>query len=55
MMWQLWIIIGWFVLGALIAIGSVGKERKPVEPGEAVATVILSAIFIALIIWCSHA
>lgn len=55
MTWQLWIIVGWFVLAGLFAIGSVGKPRKTVEPSAAVFAVLISAALIALVIWGSHA
>lgn len=45
-----WIVIGVISLGVLLTVGSVGKPRKPLEPGAAAVSVVLSAALIVTIV-----
>lgn len=42
----LWCLIVFFALTALANIASIGKERKPVTPELATASVVLTALWI---------
>lgn len=55
MTWQLWVVVGWFVISALYGIGMVGKKREPIEPSTAVTNVIAMGLLVTLVIWGSHA
>lgn len=46
----LWFLFAWLVLGALITIGQVGKERKPIEPAQAVGSVIITACLCVILV-----
>lgn len=43
--WQIGLVC-YFALEALVAIGYIGRERKPVTPGVAVVMVIINAVLI---------
>lgn len=45
-----WLIVGFLALGALLTVASVGKPRKPLEPGVATVTVLVNALLIAAIL-----
>ena len=49
MVWQQYVLGAWLILGALAMISQVGKARKPIEPGAAVLSVILTGLFLWLI------
>lgn len=41
------LMVVWFAFGALMLVGSIGKQRKPVEPAVAVVGLLLYALQIA--------
>lgn len=45
-----WIIIGWFVLNALLIIGRIGKPTIRTTPATGVAAAIIYAALIALVL-----
>lgn len=51
--WPAWIVIVILTLSALATISQVGKDRKPLTGGMAVAVVITNVILVGLIVW-SH-
>lgn len=50
MNWKQWILVGVMALGALTSVLNVGRERKPLDPGTASLTVLLSGLLIWLIV-----
>jgi len=47
-----WILVGFFAFATLLTIGSIGKPRKALTPGNAVAVVVVNAVIIAtIVIW----
>jgi hypothetical protein len=46
----LYVIAGLEVFAALFAVGRVGKPRKPVTPADAVAVVIICAVFATVLV-----
>lgn len=51
MTWMLWVVAGWFVVSTLIVVGSVGKERKPIEPSTAVGAAVINGALITLVMF----
>lgn len=49
MAWQLWIVAADLVLMALVMVSHVGKPRKPITPGDAVAGLIEIGVLLALL------
>lgn len=47
----LWIIIGFFALGALTTVANIGKDRKPITPDVAAVVVLFDLLVIALLVW----
>lgn len=43
----------WYVLGTALVIASVGKHRKPLTPGVAAGTAVISAIIITALAYVS--
>lgn len=41
---------GWMVLGALITIGTVGKQREPITGGVAAFSVAITAAMVAVMV-----
>jgi hypothetical protein len=41
--WALWAFAGLLILGALLAIGSIGKPRKPLTHGQAAWVTVYAA------------
>ncbi len=50
MSWQQWVLAVYFGLGALTAVGTIGKPRKPIDPDTAVGMVICYVGLIALVV-----
>lgn len=50
MTWQLWVAVGMLAMNPVLAIARIGVPRKPVEPGEALANLMIAAILITLIV-----
>lgn len=46
----LWIMAGFFTLGAVFTIGQVGKYREPTTPAVAAVSTVISASIIVVII-----
>jgi hypothetical protein len=46
MTWFDWALIAWLALGGLAAVALVGKPRKPLTPGVAVATILINALIV---------
>ena len=46
MTWFDWTLVAWLALGALASVALVGKPRKPLTPGVAVATVLINALIV---------
>lgn len=40
------LIVGSIVISSLVAISQIGKERKPIEAGSVVISIIVSALMI---------
>lgn len=51
MNWQLWIVVALQASAALLTVGNVGKDRKPIDSTTAVVSVIVSSIIVGLIVW----
>lgn len=45
-----WLMVAWLTLGALLTITVIGKPRKPITSGMAVAIVITMALEIVAIL-----
>jgi hypothetical protein len=45
-----WVVAVWLVLSALNGITTIGKPRKPVSPGLAIATIVMSLILAWLLV-----
>jgi NADH:ubiquinone oxidoreductase subunit 6 (subunit J) len=41
------LLVAWFALGALLAVGTIGKPRKVSQPSHAVVALVLYALEIA--------
>lgn len=46
----LWIFIAYFALSILVTIGTIGKDRKPVTPEIATATVLIMLCMIGMLV-----
>lgn len=44
--WFGWVLIGMYVFTSLRTVAMVGKYRKPIDPGEAVLTIILAGLIV---------
>lgn len=44
--WFGWVLVGMYVLSALLSVGTVGKPRTPTEPGAAVIIVVLNTLLV---------
>lgn len=51
MSWQLWIVVGWLTLSAIVTIATVGKPKQPTTGGVAAFSTVIMAVLIWLIIW----
>lgn len=50
-LWIDWVIVAFLALGTIGTITQVGKERKPIDPGQAALTTIINvSVIIALIL-----
>lgn len=47
----LWILVGWTALGAIASIMMIGRDRQPLTPGVATASVILAVGIILVLLW----
>ena len=54
-MWQLWIVIGWLALGAVVAVAMVGKPRQPLTGKTAAVCVVITTALVVLMIWAMGA
>jgi hypothetical protein len=54
MNWMDWVVVGLFALAALVTVGSIGDQRKPLTRAHALWSVVLNALFIVGLLW-SHA
>lgn len=50
----LWILVGFFVLGALTTVSQIGKDRKPITPETAAVVVLgdmllISALLVSIV------
>jgi hypothetical protein len=43
-------LIAWFTLSALLAVGMIGKERKPTTPAMACIILVIEGGLIALVV-----
>ena len=44
-------IAGWIAMGAIIAVATIGKPRKPITPGVAAGIIVIdAAITVALVL-----
>lgn len=48
--WAQWVLIGLCVFSAIFAVATIGKERPPRSPGEAVVGLILNGGMVWLIV-----
>ena len=47
-----WTLVTLFVIGMLFTVATVGKPRKPVTEGDAVASVIINGLLLtAILVW----
>lgn len=46
MNWFDWLLITWWIVGVLLTISLIGRERKPVTPATAVTVTIINALLI---------
>lgn len=49
----LYAVAGFLALGALLSVGTVGKPRKPLEPGAAALVVLFTAAMIVVLIFAA--
>lgn len=45
-----WTMVGLMAVSALLTVGAVGKQRKPLEGGTAAVVVLVNALWIAAIV-----
>lgn len=50
MVWQQWVLIGYFVLAVALSVASVGKPRRPLPASSAAWSVVISAAVIAMVV-----
>jgi hypothetical protein len=50
MSWPKWVLIALYVFTALANVASVGKERKPLSPGVATASLVVTGILVVLVV-----
>lgn len=48
MNWELWVVVGWLTLAALINVGTMGQERKT-TPAGAVVGACITIVLVALV------
>lgn len=41
-----WFLIAWYTLGSMVMPHAIGKPRKPMTPGQATASIVLSVLTI---------
>lgn len=46
MSWYLWFLAGWFLLGAVLVVASVGQPREPITRESAAFSVVICALLI---------
>jgi hypothetical protein len=46
MTWFDWILVAWLTLGVVLTIALIGKPRKPITPGVAVATLVINSALV---------
>lgn len=50
MSWQKWTLIALYVVSALLTVATIGRPRKPLEAGTAVAVLIIDALLVLLVV-----
>jgi len=45
-----WLLVAWLAFGALASVAMIGRPRKPIDHGQAMANVLVSAAWIVAII-----
>ena len=48
--WVKWILVGWMAIGPVAMVLIIGIDRKPVTPGAALTSMIISGLIICAIV-----
>ncbi len=50
MTWLHWLLVGYFTLGIVVSIASVGKPRVPMTPGGAIIGLVINGLLIWVVV-----
>lgn len=50
MAWQQWVYLSFVILSALVSVSSVGRPRKPLQPGEAAIVLVIQGLLCLLVL-----
>ena len=48
MHWSDWVLVVWLAIGAIASVAVVGQPRKPLEPGSAVLSILITGALISM-------
>lgn len=49
--WMKWALIALFAFSSVSEINKIGKERRPISPGEAAFVVLVNIALIGIVLW----